>query len=132
MGIEIASGVLAVLVIVAAVRAVTHLRRHEPLGRCPVCTADAVSVIVRDTGDQTEIEAELALRCGACGTWRRITTSPAAAHLLELKLERQCRYMREVAERQERERMASDADAFVAVLRSEIESAEDFLARTQA
>ena len=132
MGIVIASGVLAVLVVVAAVHVVTRLRRREPLGHCPVCTADAVSVVERDAGDETPTEAELTLRCGACGTWRRIATSSAAAQLLELKLERQCRHMQEVAERRERERMASDADAFVAVLRAEIESVEDFLAHTQA
>ena len=75
--------------------------------------------------------AEIELRCGGCGTWRRIRTSKAAAHLLELKIERQCRWMQEIAERSERERMASDAQAFVVALHSEIEGVEDFLARTQ-
>ena len=96
---------------------------------CPVCTADAVSAFDGKTVD--EVFAELELRCGGCGTWRRVRTSTAAAHLLELKLERQCRWMQELAERSERERMASDAQAFVVALRSEIEGAEDFLAHTE-
>jgi hypothetical protein len=107
-----------------------RFRRRDPLGHCPICTADAVSVVDLEPVD--EVFAELELRCGGCGTWRRLRTSSAAAQLLEHKLERQCRWMQELAERTDRERMASDADAFVAALRSEIEGADDFLARTSA
>ena len=130
MGIAIASGVLAVVLAVAAVRVVASHRRRDPLGHCPICTADAVSVVDCEPFD--EVFAQLELRCGVCGTWRRLRTSSAAAQLLEHKLERQCRWMRELAERSDRERMVSDADAFVDALRSEIEGADDFLSRTRA
>ena len=106
-----------------------RFRRRDPLVHCPVCTADAVSAVGGETLD--EVFAEVELRCGGCGTWRRVRASKAAAHLLELKLERQCRWMQDLAERSERERMASDAQAFVVALRSEIEGAEDFLAHTR-
>ena len=129
MGIVIASSMLAVVLAVAAVRVVAKHQRRDPLVHCPVCTADAVSAVDGETLD--EVFAELELRCGGCGTWRRVRTSKAAAQLLELKLERQCRWMQDLAERSERERMASDAHAFVVALHSEIEGAEDFLARTQ-
>jgi hypothetical protein len=125
MGIAIASGVLAVVLAVAAFRVVASRKRRDPLGHCPICEADAVSVLDRERLD--EVFAELELRCGACGTWRRVRTSSAAAQLLEHKLERQCRWMRDL----DRERMASETEAFVAALRSEIEGADDFLAHTQ-
>jgi hypothetical protein len=86
--------------------------------------------VEREAVDQTQ--AVLELRCGGCGTWRRIMTSAGAARLLDLRIERQCRVIRDAAERLERARMASDADAFRAALRSEIDGAEDFLARTRA
>ena len=107
-----------------------RFRRRDPLEHCPICTADAVSVVECEPVD--EVFAELELRCGVCGTWRRLRTSSAAAQLLEHKLERQCRWMRELAELSDRERMVSDADAFVDALRSEIEGADDFLSRTRA
>ena len=110
-------------------RVLARFRRRDPLVYCPVCKADAVSAVGGEAVD--EVFAEVELRCGGCGTWRRVRTSMAAAHLLELKLERQCRWMQELAERSERERMASDAHAFVAALRSEIEGPEDFLAHTR-
>jgi hypothetical protein len=109
-------------------RVFARFRRRDPLVHCPVCKADAVSVFGGQIVD--EVFAEVELRCGGCGTWRRVRTSKTAAHLLELKLERQCRWMQELVERSERERMASDAHAFVVALQSEIEGPEDFLAHT--
>lgn len=81
-------------------------RRHrrDPLGHCPVCTADAVGVVERQVRDQRRVALEL--RCGNCGTFRRVIASPALAELFELRLERQRVAMRELADRQERERIA--------------------------
>jgi hypothetical protein len=80
-------------------------RRHrrDPLRHCPVCTADAVSVVEREAVDESHVSLEL--RCGGCGTFRRVMTSTGAVELFELRLERQCLYMSELADRQERERI---------------------------
>src|SRR4051794_30282445 len=98
MGIVIASGILAVLVSLAGERVI---RRHhrEPLSRCPFCAADAVSAVERATVEETK--AALELRCGVCGTWRRMVTATGAAELLELRIERQCRLIANVADRLE-------------------------------
>jgi len=130
MGVAIALAVLAVVAIVAALRVAACRRRRDPLLRCPVCAADAVSVLERDAVD--EVLAELEVRCGDCGTWRRLVTTNGSARLLELSLERHSRAMRQLADRLERDRVPVDADEFVTALHSEIAGVDDFLARTQA
>jgi hypothetical protein len=101
MGIAIVSCVLAVLIVTAAVRVMIRHERRDPLGHCPVCTSDAASSVDQDG------EEALVIRCGACGTWRRVAASANAARLLELRLERQLGAMKQRAERLERERMGA-------------------------
>jgi hypothetical protein len=126
MGIAFPLVVLAVLVIVAAVRVAALRKRRDPLWHCPICTCDGVSALEREP--VSEFLARLEVRCGDCGTWRRILTTTGLARLLELKLERQVRALQDLADRLERD----GADAFVTALRSEIAGADDFLARTES
>jgi hypothetical protein len=81
-------------------------RRHrrDPLRHCPVCAAEAVGILERAQRDARQVAFEL--RCGNCGMIRGVVTSVAMAELFELRLERQCLYMRELADRRERERIA--------------------------
>jgi hypothetical protein len=130
MGIAIALVVLALLVIQAARRVIAVRNRRAPLWQCPVCAADAVSALEREP--VSEVLARLEVRCGDCGTWRRILTTQGSARLLERKLERHASALRKLADRLERDRAVDDADAFLTTLRSEIAGADDFLARTQA
>jgi hypothetical protein len=70
-------------------------RRRDGLRHCPVCTADAVGVVDRQVLDATR--TALCLRCGGCGTFRRVVASPAMVELFDQRLERECQYMRELA-----------------------------------
>ena len=106
MGIAIALVILAVVVVVAVVRFVALRTRQEPLWHCPLCSADAVRALRRE--EVSEMLVRLEIRCGDCGTWRRMLTTVGSARLLELKLERHARGMAELADRFERARMAAD------------------------
>ena len=89
MGVAIALAVLFVLVMVAAWRVGAVRNRRDPLWHCPICAADAVSALERDAVD--DVLAKLEVRCGDCGTWRRLVTTRGSARLLELSLERHSR-----------------------------------------
>jgi hypothetical protein len=130
MAVAIALAILFVLVMVAALRVAAVRNRRDPLLHCPICAGDAVTVLEHETVD--EILAKVEVRCGDCGTWRRLVTTRGSARLHELSLERHVRAIRKQADRLERDRVPADADAFLTALRSEIAGADDFLARTQA
>ena len=106
MGIVIALVTLAVLVVIAVVRVVALRRRRDPLWHCPLCSADAVRTLKR--AEVSEFLVRLEVRCGGCGTWRRMLTTVGSARLLELRLERHARSMAELADRLERDRVAAD------------------------
>jgi hypothetical protein len=56
---------------------------------CPVCGSDAVSQLLSsDVGEQ---EATVAVRCGACATWRARTVRWKRARALEHRLQRMTR-----------------------------------------
>ena len=104
MGIVIALVILAVLV-VAVVWVVALRRRRDPLSHCPLCSADAVRTLKRE--EVSEMLVRLEVRCGGCGTWRRMLTTVGSARLLELRLERQARHLAELADRLERDHAAA-------------------------
>jgi hypothetical protein len=104
MGIAIALVILTLLV--TGARIVALRRRRDPLRHCPLCSADAVRTLTRVP--VSEFLVRLEVRCGACGTWRRMLTTVGSARLLELKLERQTRRMAELADSLERDRVAAD------------------------
>ena len=130
MGVVFALTVLFVLIMVAAWRVGAVRNRRDPLWHCPICAADAVSALESDAVD--DLLAQLEVRCGDCGTWRRLVTTRGSARLLELSLERHSQAMLKLADRLERDRIPGDADAFLSELRSDIDGVDDFLARTQS
>jgi hypothetical protein len=106
------------------------LKDRRALRFCPRCGADAIAEAAVEVVDVIQVRA--AVRCGQCGTWRRVMTTRAEqeAHAHRLDLHR--RYIREGVGRLDAERSADEIDAFIALLRSDIAGAEDFLARTRA
>lgn len=101
MGIALAGAAFAAVIALAAVRVVACRARRSPLRSCPLCAGDAIVSLNRETVDERFEAVEL--RCGECGTWRRVVTSPEAARGLELALDRQRRGMRELADKLGRE-----------------------------
>jgi hypothetical protein len=65
-------------------------------------------------------------RCGECGSWSKITITNVRAALLDLRLDAQLGAMRRVAERLEAERMAIEAESFIAALHRDLIDAADF------
>jgi hypothetical protein len=101
MGIALAGAGLVAVVVLAAVRVAACRARRSPLRRCPLCAADAIVWLHQETVDERFEAVEL--RCGECGTWRRVVTTPDAARGLQLALARQRRAMRELADQLGRE-----------------------------
>jgi hypothetical protein len=117
--------VLAPLVII--LRASGASRRK--LGSCPLCASRAI----RDSGSETLsfIEARIWLQCGQCGTWRQFVANIADQQAHQRRIKRDLRRIRNQMLRLETERRWLDMQAFIALLRSEIVGAGDFLAWTR-
>ncbi len=116
----------------AAVRHISQRRRRRrqrPLRCCPICHADAIVAEERSSVD--ELQVQVALQCGQCGTWRRQLTTHAELGRHDRERERDRRAIGACVARLDVERTLSDVNFFVHALRGDLVGAEDFLARTQ-
>ena len=106
------------------------IKDRRALRFCPRCGADAIAAEAVEVLNVIQVRAEV--RCGQCGTWRRVLTTRAEqeAHAQRLELHRSS--IRERVGHLEAERSANEIGEFIALLRSDIAGAEDFLARTRA
>ena len=68
----------------------------------------------------------LTLRCGECGVWRIAVAPPGAARAFARALEEDLASIRDAIERLDRERMAAEANAFIAALALGLVDAGDF------
>jgi hypothetical protein len=120
---------VACMVVPAAVVICSARRARLKLRFCPLCGG----VAVRHTGSEASgfIESKVTLQCGQCGTWRRLFVNQADARAHTRRLHRQQRKIRRLMLRLEADRRALDIHAFIALLRSRIASADDFLAVTR-
>jgi hypothetical protein len=65
-------------------------------------------------------------RCGQCGVWQRLTLTNAQAAAWDLQLDAQTQPIQRAARRLDSERMAAEADAFIAALAHDLIDAADF------
>jgi len=65
-------------------------------------------------------------RCGQCGVWQRLTLTNAQAAGWDMQLDAQVRPIKRAARRLDNERMAAEADAFIAALEHDLIDAGDF------
>ena len=106
------------------------IRDRRALRFCPRCGADAIAEEAVEGVDVIQVRA--VVRCGQCGTWRRLLTTRSEQEAHEHRLEQHRGYIREGVGRLDAERSVYEIGAFITVLRSDIAGAEDFLARTRA
>jgi hypothetical protein len=91
---------------------------------CLVCGSCFVNPIEsRDAGGGAQW---LLLRCGECGSRRQAIAPPGAAAAFARALDAGVKAISETLERIERERMAAQAEAFIAALRRDLIDAGDF------
>src|SRR4051794_4841125 len=104
-------------------------RGRRALRGCPVCGGSAV----RDGGAERSgiAETTVALQCGQCCTWRRLVVNENDERAHVRRLKRDQRQIRRLMLRLEAERRAFEVQAFIALLRSQIVGAQDFLAATR-
>jgi hypothetical protein len=125
----LSSLVLGMAVLVGlGLRIVTRDRRA--LRFCPRCGADAVAEETVERIDAIQVRA--VVRCGQCGTWRRLLTTRTEHEAHEHRVEQHRGSIREGIGRLEAERSTYEIGTFITVLRSDIAGADDFLARTRA
>ena len=65
-------------------------------------------------------------RCGDCGMWHALQLTNAQAATWELALDRQTRPIQRALDRLDRERMARQAEGFIAALERDLIDAADF------
>jgi hypothetical protein len=130
MAVVVFGAIFGVAVILPAVAALTAKRtiRHS-LRRCPCCASDGVRLAERRP--LTLSSACISLQCGQCGAWRRMSVPPGAFRAQERRARRTRRRIAADAGRLARERRLEEFAAFARSLRSEIRSADDFLASTR-
>jgi hypothetical protein len=81
---------------------------------CPVCSAAAVRTL--DEEVFSGLHASLSVECGACGTWRRILTTPAYVRALARALRRDRATIIAGIERSAAERRRDEIDALTRAL----------------
>ena len=81
---------------------------------CPICGGDAVEDFACLHIDL--VESRIELRCGQCGTWRRLVATRAAIRRYERRLARDRRSIEKRLRRLE----CSDVRALASALRNEI------------
>ena len=91
---------------------------------CPSCGADFLCPL--DWAPPDDCNWWVQSRCGECGHWSEMLIDNAQAARLDLELNRQQAVMWRTAERFEAERMAVEADAFIAALQRDLIDAGDF------
>jgi hypothetical protein len=91
---------------------------------CPSCRAPFLCPM--DWGAVDDAHWWVLSRCGECGAWSETQiTNPQAARL-DLELNRQQALIWRAAERLEAERMAVEAETFIAALQRDLIDAADF------
>jgi hypothetical protein len=94
------------------------------LAACTLCGGDHVCPM--DWGETDERHWWVQARCGDCAVWSEIVITNAQAAALDVALDRQVAQIRAAADRMDAERMAEQAEAFVAALRADLIVAADF------
>jgi hypothetical protein len=104
--------------------ALVNLFRRARGWRCGRCGGDFLCPMEwePDGKERWAIEA----RCGACGTWHSLQLTNAQAAAWELGLDRQTRPIQKALNRLDQERMAREAEGFIAALGRDLIDAGDF------
>jgi uncharacterized Zn finger protein len=105
-------------------RAFAKLFRHRIGLRCERCGSDFLCPMEWEPGGKERWAIEA--RCGACGTWHSLQLTNAQAAAWELSLDRQTRPIQKALSRLDHERMAREADRFIAALDRDLIDAGDF------
>ena len=102
-------------------------RRPDPdvqLEHCAVCHADFVNPV--DWEPVGEDHWWMLLRCGACDTWREVTTTNEIAARFDLELDRRLDIVARALHRLDSHRMAADVETMIQALRRGLVDAADF------
>jgi hypothetical protein len=104
-------------------------RRDRPdpdlqLETCALCGADYVNPVRWEPVDETHWW--MLLRCGACDTWREVTTTNAVAARFELEHHRRLDVLADALDRLDSRRMAAEVETMIAALRRGLVDAADF------
>jgi hypothetical protein len=126
----LASAFLVVCMLAPTAVVICSARRARlALRFCPRCAGAAVRYSISEgTG---LVESTVVLECGQCGTWRRLIVNEADARAHARRVRRQQRSIHRLMLRLEADRRALECHAFIALLRSHIAGADDFLAVTR-
>jgi hypothetical protein len=129
MAIASVGRAVCALIMGAATHISVRRRRRRLPPCCPVCLADAVAADERNSVD--DLQVQIALRCGQCGTWRRLLTTHAELRRHDRERDEDRRAISAYVARLDVEQSLSDIDSFMHALRGELLGGGDFLARTQ-
>jgi hypothetical protein len=104
-------------------------RRRQPppgsgLHQCPLCHDDSVVPVRAEALDMARWE--MRLRCGECGTYRDVVVSDDVAKRYDLDLARGMAEIAAALRREDRDRMAAEAQIFIAALEHDLIDAADF------
>lgn len=99
-------------------------RRHAAWLACEACGDAFVCPIEWDPAD--EDHWLITTRCGQCGVWRDLSLTNDEASAWDVRLDREMEPIQRAVRRLDRERMAAEADAFVAALEHGLIDAADF------
>jgi hypothetical protein len=108
-------------------RARRQSHRPDPdvhLERCAVCHEDFVNPV--DWEPVGDTHWWMLLRCGACDTWRELTTTNELAERYDLELDRRADVVRRALHRLDSHRMAADVETMIQALRRGLVDAADF------
>jgi flavoprotein len=94
------------------------------LESCVMCKADFVNPFDWEPVGATHWW--MLLRCGACDTWRELTTTNELAERFDLELERRQDIVRRALEKLDRKRMIAEAETMIQMLRHGLVDAADF------
>jgi hypothetical protein len=119
----------AVLLAAAALDARSDHAAGRVPRRCPICGEDAVQATESRAIDSFRVM--VGVQCGQCGVWRRVVATEADMSAVVRRVQRDRRCISSCALRMTRARARGEIRAFIAVLRSEIAGADDFLAATR-
>ena len=94
------------------------------LEHCAVCHEDFVNPV--DWEPVGEDSWWMLLRCGACDTWREVTTTNAVAERFDVELDRRLDIVARALQRLDSHRMAADVETMIQALRRGLVDAADF------
>ena len=94
------------------------------LERCAMCHADFVNPV--DWEPVGDTHWWMLLRCGACDTWREVTTTNEVAARFDLELDRRLDIVARALHRLDSRRMAAEVETMILALRHGLVDAADF------